>query len=120
MITLITLLKRKPGMSKADFTAYYEERHRLIGEQVLSGYATRYVRRHLFPMDGLDQDFDADVVMEIDFPDQARMEAFFAKARAPDIAALIANDEAQLFDRARIRAFRIEEHASSMPILSAE
>jgi len=58
-ITVITLLKRREGMSKDDFIAYYEESHRRIGEQVLSGYATRYVRRYLFPTDGEDQPCDA-------------------------------------------------------------
>ena len=28
MIKLITLLKRRPGMSKQDFIAYYEQHHR--------------------------------------------------------------------------------------------
>jgi len=113
-ITLITLLKRREGMSKADFIAYYEAHHRVIGEQVLAGYATRYVRRYLHPMDGEDQIHDADVVMEIDFPDRATMDAFFAAAGHPDTAAMIAEDEARLFDRARIRTVTVEERASTM------
>lgn len=113
-ITLVTLLKRRKGMSKADFTAYYEANHRRIGEQVLAGYATRYVRKHLHPLDGQDQDCDADVVMEIDFPDQTRMEAFFAHAGQPDIAAMIAEDEEKLFDRSRIRVFTIEPYQSEL------
>jgi hypothetical protein len=63
-VTVITLLKRRAGMSKADFITYYETRHRLIGEKVLRGYATRYVRRFLHPTDGIDQEQDADVVLE--------------------------------------------------------
>jgi len=114
-ITVITLLKRREGMSKDDFIAYYEESHRRIGEQVLSGYATRYVRRYLFPTDGEDQPCDADVVMEIDFPDQAAMDAFFQAAADPEITAMIAKDEEQLFDRSRIRVFTVREQASQMP-----
>ena len=113
--TVITLLKRREGMSKADFIAYYEDHHRRIGEQVLSGHATRYVRRYLFPLDGQDQICDADVVLEIDFPDRAGMEAFFALAGQPDTAAMIAEDEERLFDRSRIRSFTIEESASALP-----
>ena len=114
-VTVITLLKRREGMSKADFIAYYEERHRRIGEQVLAGHATRYVRRYLHPMDGTDQIHDADVVMEIDFADQAAMEGFFAAVAAdPEMAAMIAEDEARLFDRTRIRTFTVEEHASTV------
>ena len=113
-VTVITLLKRRAGMSKADFIAYYEEHHRRIGERVLAGYATRYVRRFLHPLDGADLEHDADVVMEIDFPDAATMAAFFAYAGDPDIAAMIAKDEENLFDRSRIRSFTVEAHASSL------
>lgn len=114
-ITQITLLKRREGMSKADFIAYYEEHHRRIGERVLGGYATRYVRRFLFPMDGLDQHCDADVVMEIDFPDAATRDTCFAAMSDPAIRAEIEEDEAKLFDRTRIRSFAVEEHASVLP-----
>ncbi|MBU6266488.1 MAG: EthD domain-containing protein [Sphingomonadales bacterium] len=114
-VTVITLLKRREGMSKADFIAYYEAHHRRIGEQVLAGHATRYVRRYLHPLDGADQPCDADVVMEIDFPDRAAMEAFFAGVAADTATAtMIAEDEARLFDRARIRTFTVEEHASTV------
>ena len=117
-VTLITLLKRRTGMSKADFIAYYEDHHRKIGEKVLSGYATRYVRRFLHPADGVDAHEDADVVMEIDFPDAATRDACLAAMAEPAIAAEIAEDEAKLFDRARIRTFKVEERASVMPLSS--
>ncbi|MDE2561796.1 MAG: EthD domain-containing protein [Sphingomonadales bacterium] len=114
-ITLVTLLKRREGMSKADFTAYYETNHRRIGEDVLSGFASRYVRKHLVPVDGETQECDADVVLQITFPDQERMDAFFAHAGKPDIAAMIAEDEEKLFDRSRIRVFTVEQHESDLP-----
>jgi hypothetical protein len=118
-VTVITLLKRREGMSKADFIAYYEARHRLIGEQVLGGYATRYVRRFLHPMDGADQPCDADVVMEIDFPDAATRDACFAALGDAETMAMIAEDEARLFERSRIRTFSVEERASVMPEVGA-
>lgn len=113
-VTLVTLLKRREGMSKADFIAYYEQHHRRIGERVLAGYATRYVRRFLHPTDGEDQICDADVVMEIDFPDAATRDACFAAMADPQTMAAIVEDEARLFDRSRIRTFTVEEHASDM------
>jgi EthD domain len=114
-VTVITLLKRREGMSKADFIAYYETSHRVIGERVLGGYATRYVRRFLYPMDGEDQHGDADVVMEIDFPDAATRDACFAALGDAETMAMIAEDEAKLFDRERIRTFSVEESVSAMP-----
>ena len=101
MIRLMTLLKRKEGMSKADFTAYYESHHRVIGEKVLAGYATRYVRHHLHPLDGETLDQDPDVILEIEFPDQAAMDAFFASASQPAIAAEIAPSEAPITSASR-------------------
>jgi EthD domain len=113
-VTLITLLKRRTGMSKEEFIAYYEDHHRKIGEKVLGEYATRYVRRFLHPIDGKDRHEDADVVMEIDFPDAATRDACFAAMADPVIAAEIATDEAKLFDRERIRTFTVEERGSEM------
>jgi hypothetical protein len=117
-VTLITLLKRREGMTKADFITYYETHHCKIGERVLGGYAIRYVRRFLHPVDGVDAREDADVVMEIDFPDQATADACFAAMADPAIAAEIAEDEAQLFDRSRIRTFSVDERSSKMPPLT--
>lgn len=114
-ITVITLLKRRAGMSKADFIAYYESHHRLIGEKVLCGYATRYVRRFLHPADGVDHEHDADVVMEIDFPDEAVRDSCFAAMADPAIMAEITADEEKLFDRSRIRTFSVDERVSTLP-----
>jgi EthD domain len=111
-VTLITLLKRREGMSKADFIAYYEAHHRKIGEKVLRGYATRYVRRYLHPTDGVDAHEDADVVMEIDFPDATTRDACFAAMADDAVMAEIVADEERLFDRGRIRTFAAEERAS--------
>lgn len=114
-VTVLTLLKRRESMSKADFIAYYETHHRLIGEKVLSGWATRYVRRHLHPQDGADLDHDFDVVLEIDFPDQQTCDACFAAMADSAIIGEIVEDEERLFDRARMRTYRVEERASALP-----
>jgi hypothetical protein len=114
-VTVLTLLRRREGMTKADFIAYYETRHRLIGEKVLSGWATRYVRKHLHPLDGTDAAHDFDVVLEIDFPDQATCDACFAAMADPATMAEIVEDEERLFDRSRMRTYAVERHASALP-----
>lgn len=111
-VTVITLLKRRQGMSATDFREYYETHHRKIGEAVLKGHATRYVRRYLTPLDGEDREHDFDVVMEIDFPDAAARDACFASLGEPDVQAMIAEDEEKLFDRSRIRTFSVSECGS--------
>jgi EthD domain len=117
-VTLITLLKRREGMSKTDFITYYETHHRLIGEKVLGGYATRYVRRFLHPTDGVDVHEDADVILEIDFPDQATADACIAAMADPVVRAEIVADEERLFDRSRIRTFALDERESKLPLLT--
>ncbi len=117
-VTVVSLLKRKAGMSREDFRAYYESKHRLIGEKVLSGYATRYVRRFLEPADGVDQEQDFDVILEIDFPDAATRDACFAAMGDPATMAMIVEDEERLFDRSRMRTFRVCENQSDMPPLA--
>ncbi|MBA4353139.1 MAG: hypothetical protein C0409_00465 [Novosphingobium sp.] len=114
-VTVLTLLKRREGMTKADFIAYYESRHRVIGEKVLSGWATRYVRKHLHPLDGADMPHDFDVVLEIDFPNQQTCDACFAAMADPAIMDEIVEDEERLFDRARMRTYRVEQCASALP-----
>ncbi len=118
MFKTITLLKRRPGLSMAEFIDYYETRHRLIGEKYLRGKATRYVRRFLHPLPnpvtGEAIDPEHDVVMEIWFADRAAFEATMASLTAPDIAAEIAEDEERVFDRAKNRFFIVEEHESDM------
>ncbi len=52
MIKLVMPMKRKPGMSVEAFRAYYETRHKLIGEKYLAGdeerlFDTRYRRPYL-------------------------------------------------------------------------
>ncbi|MFC0202957.1 EthD domain-containing protein [Novosphingobium soli] len=117
-VTVVTLLTRRPGMSREAFRAYYETHHRVIGERVLAGYATRYVRRFLDPLDGTEAPFDCDVVMEIDFPDEATRDTCFAALAEPAVAAMIAEDEERLFDRGRTRTFSVIEHASSLAPLA--
>ncbi|MCX7285495.1 MAG: EthD domain-containing protein [Novosphingobium sp.] len=116
-ITVLTLLKRREGMSKADFIAYYETRHRLIGEKVLSGWATRYVRKHLHARDGIEDPGAFDVVLEIDFPDQATCDACFAAMADPATMAEIIADEHNLFDRASMRTFSVQACHSQLPPL---
>lgn len=114
-ITLITLLKRRSGMSVEDFRAYYEASHRLIGEQVLSGLASRYERRFLTPTDGIDADCDFDVITEVDFPNAAARDEFYRVVSDPQTLAMIVEDEEKLFDRSRIRTFTMTSSVSDLP-----
>ena len=114
-IRSVTFLKRRAGMSKAEFREYYETHHRLIGERVLGGFATRYERRYLNPVDGVDQVHDADVLLEIEFATHEAMTACYAAMADPALRAEITADEEKLFDRSRIRTFHVDASASVLP-----
>lgn len=115
MLKVVMPIRRRPGMSRAEFVDYYESNHRLIGEKYLRGYAKKYVRRYLynFPEEDADrQDPEYDVLLEAWYPDEETFRAFLASIEAPDIAGEIAADEEILFDRGSMRMYRIEEYES--------
>ena len=117
MIKTIGLLPRRPGMTVAEFRAYYETHHRVIGEKYLSGFASRYMRRFITPSPSRDTgetpEADFDVVLEIWYPDRATFEACGRVLSTPEVAAEIVADEERLFDRPRMRFFVIEEECES-------
>ena len=122
MIKVVTLLTRKPGMSREAFIEYYETHHRKIGEKYLSGFAARYQRRYLQSAGFKEQDGGAppfDVLTEIWYPDQEALNGALAVLSTDEAQAEIAADEERLFDRDLIRSYMVEEYESAMPALEA-
>ena len=104
-------------MTVAEFRAYYESRHRLIGEKYLSGYASRYLRRYTNPTrdrDGTMRDPEYDVFLEIWYPDEATMAACSKRLASAEARQEISEDEAKLFDLNSMRSYVIEEHESDL------
>lgn len=118
MIKVITLLTRKPGMSREAFIEHYETHHRKIGEKYLVGFATKYQRRYLQSAGFRDSEGDDppfDVLMEIWYPDQDALNGAMAVLSTDEAQAEIAADEERLFDRDLIRSYTVEEYESEMP-----
>lgn len=118
-IKLVTLLRRRDGMTMEDFKAYYESVHARIGEKYLSPHASRYFRRYLHAVPGPDgssaqQPRLYDVVMEIWFPDQQAFDAAFRDLRTAEAQAEIVADELKLFDRDYIHGYIVDEHESCL------
>jgi EthD domain len=116
MVKLVLLLKRRAGMSVEDFRKYYETTHSVLGKKILPS-AIRYQRRYLQAL-GAAPGYEAvgetyDCITEVWFADHAAMEAALVAAAAPDAAALLAEDEAKLFDRSKIRFYLVEEECPS-------
>ena len=110
MIKVLGFLKRRTGMSVADFRHYYENHHRRLGERVLAGYACHYQRRYL-ESDAPEGDFD--VLLEVWYPDAATHQAASAFLSQPEIATEIAADEERLFERPSNRFFIVAREEAS-------
>ena len=65
--------------------------------------------------DAAPEDLPFDVLMEIWFPDQGRMDAAMALIASEAAQKEIIADEARLFDRELIRSYVVEEYESEMP-----
>ena len=118
MIKVVTLLTRKPGMSREAFIEHYETHHKKIGEKYLSGFAVKYQRRYLTVADAANHaptELPFDVLMEIWFPDQCAMDAAMALIASESAQQEIVADEERLFDRDLIRSYAVEEYESEMP-----
>jgi len=118
VIKVVTLLTRKPGMSREAFIEHYETHHRKIGEKYLGGFAVKYQRRYLNVADATNHaptELPFDVLMEIWFPDQHTMDAAMALIASASAQEEIAADEERLFDRDLIRSYTVEEYESEMP-----
>ena len=115
MFKTVCLLKRKPGMTMAEFKDYYENHHAKLGERVLPDgvqYFRRYVSVVPNPVTGEVAEAEYDVITEMWFENQEVYDAAMTALSEPEIAAEIVEDEEKLFDRSKIRFCTIEECAS--------
>jgi len=117
-VKIVTLLKRKAGMSREDFVRYYESRHAVLATEVVPGL-TDYRRMYIDPgrpAFGMPADSPGfDVITTLVFADAAAYEHAFQTLARADIAQRIAADEEHLFDRTCIKAYIVDEYVSELP-----
>lgn len=112
---ILLLMKRRPGMSMAEFREYYETRHAPLAEKYGSGN-NRYIRRFLEPQPHPEtgvNELPFDVITELWYRDEAEYKAtlnYLTTSLMPDE---IVADEKNLFDRASFRIVTVEEHESA-------
>ena len=116
MVKFVALLTCKPGMSRADFIRYYENRHAkfIMGSlpPTYSAYRRNYVEEAgPFPAAGPSAP-RCDVITELEFPDRRAFERFMEGAAVPATADAIARDEENFLDRSKNRFFTVEVHSS--------
>ena len=103
---ILMFLKRRPGMSVADFRDYYENHHAKLCEKYSTG-VSRYMRRFLDPQPdpatGECRELPFDVITELWFEDERIFRAtvdYLATGPLPDE---VIADEEKLFDRRKSR-----------------
>jgi hypothetical protein len=115
MFKVFGVLTRKQDMERRDFIDHYEDNHvPLICGLALSPIV--YKRNDLVRGDEINRDgdeIDFDVVTELVFPDGDAYLAWSAAVGTGEAGEQVSTDEARLLDRARTRAYVIEEHATS-------
>jgi hypothetical protein len=117
-VTVVTLLKRKAGMSREAFVDYYESRHAVLATRVVPGLID-YRRLYLDPdhmafgMPAASPGYD--VITMLVFADRAAYQEAFAALSNVEISQQIAEDEEQLFDRSCIRAWIVDQRRSVLP-----
>jgi uncharacterized protein (TIGR02118 family) len=107
MFKLIAFLTRKDGLSQVDFAQHYETRHVPLILQIAPAplfYKRRYLERER-PLGGKAEPVDFDAMTELWFADKDAYRAWMSAIGDPRVA----EDEARFLDRARTRAYVVEE-----------
>jgi hypothetical protein len=118
MFKVLLLLKRRTGMSMADFRSYYEDHHSKLGMK--HGMTVkRYIRRYVTPLSDpakvLPGELDFDVITELWFDDQAAFEKMLQHLSKPEVAEEVVTDEENLFDRSKTRIITVNETETTIP-----
>lgn len=113
--------RRRADMTRDECKAYYETKHRLLGEYIMSGYAINYDRHYLHSFGPGRPEPDYDFVMEMNFPSRARFDAMAAGIVGDAaLSQLLGEDEARYLDVSRNVHYRAERCASVMaPLIEA-
>lgn len=117
MIKILCFLRRKDGMTLAEFKAYYENNHAPLIKRLLPFYDSykrnfaaevqNYATGHINNKAAGARDFD--VVTELTFSSQENYQKMIDALSDPVIGGEIARDEENIFDRDDIRVFLVEE-----------
>ncbi len=117
MLKMVCLFNRKPGLTMAEFKAYYEERHVPLVTGLMANwcdyrrnYRMEEAEHHAPHGDPARKD-DAvfDVMTEITYESEAKYRATMAALSDPEIGRRVAEDEAKFMDRSSMRVHLVEE-----------
>ena len=116
MLKVITLIKRKPDLSREEFRDYYETYHVPLILSKFGRYFLDYRRNYLTGDEAASGNPDFDVVTECWMKDQASAQECFAVPSDPANAAEVAADEEKFTDRSSIRIYTAKEYPLDRPL----
>jgi EthD domain-containing protein len=111
MFKVLAFLKRKPGMSREEFRAYYETRHTALIAELAPPPPGAYRRNFLMIGDAANvgaEDLDFDVVTELEFADRGEYGRWFAALTAPGSRERVEADESNFIDQGKFRVCVVE------------
>ncbi|MBU6269051.1 MAG: EthD domain-containing protein [Sphingomonadales bacterium] len=113
MIRVMWLLRRKPGISHAQFRHHYETSHAVLGERHLGHLMTAYRRHYVAPAEAAGsavmqavlgaKGWDYDCIADWEMADAAAFEQVVATLSDPEIGKLFHDDEEHFLDRSSVR-----------------
>ena len=117
MIKALVFLTRKPGLTREQFIEYYETRHvplilRTFPETC--GYRRNFIDHDSAALYSRGNLIDCDAIAELWYPDLAAYEASTRRYAEPGVAAAVAHDEDQVFDRSKTRFVLVDERVSQI------
>jgi hypothetical protein len=109
MFRVFGFLTKRDGLGMQEFIDYYENKHvplicSLAPLPII--YKRRYLGERLTADDG---EIDFDVMTELVFADRQAFEAWMAELAKPGVGVRVVADEEKFLNRARTRAYAIEE-----------
>jgi hypothetical protein len=114
---ILLFMKRRAGMTMADFVDYYENRHVPLALKYgssMTGYTRRYLTPQPNAQTGTTEELPHDVITELSYDDEATFERTLAYLSTSTMPEEIVEDEKHLFDRASQRMATVIEHSSAL------
>jgi len=127
MVKMIMLIKKRPGLTRAEFIKYYDEHHIPFMHHILTRGAAIHRRNFVIPdaadigsPDNLDSTRadDYDVICEVFYEDRETAESVMRDFQDPEIRRLCQEDEARFLMPGSIKRYLVEVHETIFRPLS--